>query len=1286
MTTYVWKAGTSGNWGVAGNWTATPSGFPNASTATVSIAAAATSSYTVTIPDNDSYTANTVTLNSSDAVLAVTGTLTLAGTAPTLTVTNGEFELNTDGKLVGGTVKVGAGGTLVIESGATLDGVTWQAPLTLAQHTGVFITGGLTVETASGGIPGSIDMTAGYDFLYVEDSETLNNATLNFGSNGGDAVENDNSSGGTLTLGSGLTIEQSGGADYLTNNYGGGTIANAGKINVSGGDLAVQGGSFTNSGSIAISGSGTVDLSGTALTNSGHISIGAGSELILGSNPSNTGSITIASTGTLGVAGLVTLSELTGITNSGGTLLVDGSGTLGLGGGTVDIATTGLFSDVVVDGELSDGTVKLAGGGIALANGATLDDVTWQGSLTFASSTNVFVTGGLKVETATGGVPGSIDMTAGNDTLSVLDSETLNNATLNFGSTGGDSLINDDVAAAGHTLTLGSGFIIEQSGGTNDLSSTSDYTGPVYDGPVETIANAGKIEVTGGDLVVGYPYYGSVNYLDNSGSIAISGSGTVDLTTTTLNNTGHISIGAGGELILGNNPTNATNSGTIAVTGGDLVVESYSGLGFGFTNSDSIAITGGGTADLSGASLSNSGHISVGAGSELILGTGFSNTGSITIASTGTLELTGTVTLSDLTGITNSGGTLIVASNGTLDLGGSTITIATTGLFSDVVVDGELSDGTVKLTSGSIKLNNATLDDITWQGPLTFAADAYLSVTGGLTVETATGGIPGSINMTAGGDSLFVLDSETLNNATLNFGSTGGNVIYNYDAASAGLTLTLGSGFVIEQSGGSNSLYNSYTADKIVNAGKIDVTGGDLSVQVGTFTNSGSIAISGGYVDIATTTFTSTGAITIGNGGTFEIAPATAANITYNDPANLILDDPSGYTGTLSGLSTGDTLQLDGENIASASISGTTLTVHFTGGGTHTYKTGPGLNGTTFAVSQGTDGFNDVLTVLCFLPGTLIATPAGETPVERLAVGDMIRTASGALRPIAWIGQGRVLATRGRRNAATPVVVSKSALGPNVPHHDLRVTKGHSFLLDGVLIPVEFLVNHRSIYWDDRAQEVTLYHVELETHDVLLANGAPAESYRDDGNRWLFQNANSGWDQPAKPPCAPVLTGGPIVDAAWRRLLDRAGGPTRLPLTQDAALALLVDGACMAPIVLHDRMAVFSLTGRPSELRLVSRSAVPTELGLARDARELGVAVKWIAVHKGSRCRMVGAEDVRLTQGFHAFEIDEGIRWTNGDALLPGELFAGFKGEFEVAIQLGGATSYAAEYGLRHAA
>jgi hypothetical protein len=83
---------------------------------------------------------------------------------------------------------------------------------------------------------------------------------------------------------------------------------------------------------------------------------------------------------------------------------------------------------------------------------------------------------------------------------------------------------------------------------------------------------------------------------------------------------------------------------------------------------------------------------------------------------------------------------------------------------------------------------------------------------------------------------------------------------------------------------------------------------------------------------------------------------------------------------------------------------------------------------------------------------------------------------------------------------------------------------------------------------------VVLYHIELDTHDVLIANDAPAESYRDDGNRWLFRNANSSWDLPPREPFAPILTGGPIVDAAWRILARRAGARPGLLLTKDPDL------------------------------------------------------------------------------------------------------------------------------------
>lgn len=323
--------------------------------------------------------------------------------------------------------------------------------------------------------------------------------------------------------------------------------------------------------------------------------------------------------------------------------------------------------------------------------------------------------------------------------------------------------------------------------------------------------------------------------------------------------------------------------------------------------------------------------------------------------------------------------------------------------------------------------------------------------------------------------------------------------------------------------------------------------------------------------------------------------------------------------------------------------------------------------------------FTDAVTIpspLCFLPGTQIATPTGEVPVERLVAGDAILTLRGEARRIVWIGEGQVIATPGRRTAATPVIVRKGALAENVPHRELHITKAHGLHFDGVLIPVEFLVNHRSILWDDWAKIITLYHIELETHDILIANGAPAETYRDDGNRWLFQNANGGWHLPPQPPCVPVLTGGPIVDAAWSRLLGRSGPRPGLPMTDDPDVHLLVNGHRLDAVTRRDKQYLFRLPRGSDGVRIISREAVPAELGLARDPRSLGVAVKQIQISRGAKLVLVKADNDQLGNGFHAYEPDGCLRWTNGNAELPVSLTSMFNEEAELVLQLTGSTCY----------
>jgi hypothetical protein len=417
------------------------------------------------------------------------------------------------------------------------------------------------------------------------------------------------------------------------------------------------------------------------------------------------------------------------------------------------------------------------------------------------------------------------------------------------------------------------------------------------------------------------------------------------------------------------------------------------------------------------------------------------------------------------------------------------------------------------------------------------------------------------------------------------------------------------------------------------------------------------------------------------NGGMVVLAPAPRSTSQFNFGTGTFafVNPGTSIASALNNVAIGDAIELPGSSVASVTYGANSLTV-VTSAGTTTFSNANYLAGSVptgfTAVADAATGLQEITFQLCFCQGTLIRTPGGEVPVERLAVGDDVVTWSGQTRRITWIGVGQVLATRGSRSAATPVIVRKGALGADMPHCDLRVTKGHSLLLDGALIPVEELINHRSILWDDRAQEVSIYHVELATHDVLVANGAPAESYRDDGNRWLFRNANSGWGLAAQAPCAPLLTGGALVDAVWRRLCDRAGPRPGVPLTQDAGLHLMVDGKRCDAIERRDGMYAFRLPVRPRQVRLVSRAAVPQELGTARDPRMLGVALRRYVLAERSRQRAIEAGDDRLCDGYHAFEPADGLRWTDGDASVPAALFAAMTAAGMLLVHLGAVMQY----------
>jgi hypothetical protein len=163
--------------------------------------------------------------------------------------------------------------------------------------------------------------------------------------------------------------------------------------------------------------------------------------------------------------------------------------------------------------------------------------------------------------------------------------------------------------------------------------------------------------------------------------------------------------------------------------------------------------------------------------------------------------------------------------------------------------------------------------------------------------------------------------------------------------------------------------------------------------------------------------------------------------------------------------------------------------------------------------SAGTTALPDITltvtdNVLCFRAGSRIATPLGEVPIERLACGDTVLTASGQVRSIVWIGHRHVNCNRHPKpEKVWPVRVAAGAFGDNLPHRDLWLSPDHAVFVQGMLIPIKHLTNGTSIA-QVSADQVTYYHVELRQHDVLLADGLPAESYLDIGDRSNFDNGD----------------------------------------------------------------------------------------------------------------------------------------------------------------------------------
>jgi hypothetical protein len=201
-------------------------------------------------------------------------------------------------------------------------------------------------------------------------------------------------------------------------------------------------------------------------------------------------------------------------------------------------------------------------------------------------------------------------------------------------------------------------------------------------------------------------------------------------------------------------------------------------------------------------------------------------------------------------------------------------------------------------------------------------------------------------------------------------------------------------------------------------------------------------------------------------------------------------------------------------------------------------------------------------------------TPAGEVAIEDIQIGDLVQTMRGEAMAVKWIGRHFYKRSGSSWNAkVVPVRVARHALDQATPHTDLYLSPGHSLFIDGAFIRVQDLVNGTSIAAvAPVGREIEYFHIVLDTHEVILAEGAAAETFLVRGsdhenftNFIEFTRLHSGTQPPAMVPFAPVVGyGGRKHLKALLRLGLRRFIPSRAPAPQDIYERIAARGEQMA--------------------------------------------------------------------------------------------------------------------------
>jgi hypothetical protein len=626
-----------------------------------------------------------------------------------------------------------------------------------------------------------------------------------------------------------------------------------------------------------------------------------------------------------------------------------------------------------------------------------------------------------------------------------------------------------------------------------------------------------------------------------------------------------------------NNPLTITSTGAVSVSSSSIAIQG---------GADQIyndgTVTGG-----FGIALSGNGFVSNGSTGVIEAdGNSIGSTG-IALLDGGTIINAGTISASLYGIVVLSGGIVSNTSGGLIEGGTTKLNV---GIYVRGGAGTVTNDGTI-LGKYGVMLTTGTIDN---------QANGTISSNGGTFGVKIFGG-PGTVT-NAGlieGSYAIKIDGGTVNNLSGGTINGSGGVAGVYVSGAAGTVINAG---VIENTGSKSGFGGIVLGDGgiITNLAGGTITGGDNEPGIlikggGTVINAGTIGnpyylaivFSGGGNDrlILDPTADLHGVVGGGTGSNVLELAGTAVgyiktlhnfygfnNITLDTGAfwdiggtitntdTLTMDSklgtstilglraPNEDAGTISGFQMGDAIAVVNEFAIGETFSNGFLTL-----------TGTGPNETlAFAGKFATKDFTltsiynatEITTdIPCFCAGTSILTTTGEKPVEDIVPGDELVTClpgGPTSRKVIWTGRRQIkIAQHAAPALIRPIRIRAGAIAPGVPKHDLRLSPHHAVYLGGCLFEAQALVNGDTIYQEQNTETVTYHHIELDAHSIILANGLPAESFLDTGNRTMFDNNGALTLHPDFRPkgdadfCAPLIRNGALLTAVKEKLTER---------------------------------------------------------------------------------------------------------------------------------------------------